>query len=100
MARLAARRECPCCHRIYNQILRPSKDGVHCDVDGTTLIIRDDDKPSVILDRLKAYRDLSEPLIDFYRSSNYVSVDGNLPPETVFEMLRPRFLAQMVQIKR
>jgi adenylate kinase len=99
-ARLAARRQCPCCHRIYNQILRPSKDGVHCDVDGTPLIIREDDKPSVILDRLKAYRELSEPLIDFYRSRNYVSIDGNLPPETVFQMLRPRFLAHMAQIKR
>jgi adenylate kinase len=98
--RLAARRLCPCCRRIYNQILRPSKDGVHCDVDGTPLIIREDDKPAVIRDRLKAYRELSEPLIDFYRSRNYVSVDGNLPPETVFQMLRPRFLEHMAQIKR
>ena len=98
--RLAARRLCPCCHRIYNQILRPSKDGVHCDVDGTPLIIREDDKPAVIRDRLKAYRELSEPLIDFYRSRNYVSVDGNLPPETVFQMLRPRFLEHMAQTKR
>jgi adenylate kinase len=98
--RLAARRLCPCCHRIYNQILRPSKDGVHCDVDGTPLIIREDDKPAVIRDRLKAYRELSEPLIDFYRPRNYVSIDGNLPPETVFTMLRPRFLAQMAQIKQ
>jgi len=98
-ARLAARRQCPCCNRIYNQILRPSKDGVHCDIDGAPLIIRDDDKPAVIRDRLKAYRELSEPLIDFYRPRNYISVDGNLPPETVFKMLRPRLVAQMSQAK-
>lgn len=96
-ARLAARRQCPCCHRIYNLILRPSKDGVTCDFDGTTLIIREDDRESVIRDRLSAYRDMSEPLIGFYRQRNYISIDGNLPPETVFAMLKPRLLAHMAQ---
>ena len=99
-ARLAARRQCPCCRRIYNQILRPSRDGVTCDFDGTPLIIREDDKESVIRDRLKAYREMSEPLIDFYRPRNYISIDGNLPPETVFEMLRPRLVPHVAQVKR
>lgn len=100
LARLVARRQCPCCHRIYNQILRPSKDGVTCDEDGTTLITREDDREEVILDRLRAYREQSEPVIAVYANRNYVHVDGNLPPAELFEILKPHLSAQPVSVRR
>ncbi len=90
LARLVARRQCPCCGRIYNRILRPSKDGVTCDVDSTPLIVREDDREDVILDRIRAYREQSEPVIALYTDRNYLRVDGNLQPEELFPMLSSR----------
>jgi adenylate kinase len=89
LQRLTARRQCPCCRRIYNQVLRPSKDGVTCDFDQVALITRDDDRESVILERLKTYRDLSQPVIDVYKHRRYVKIDGNLDPEEVFVLIKP-----------
>ncbi len=98
LARLAARRQCPCCHRIYNQILRPSKDGVTCDLDGTSLTTREDDREDVILGRIRTYREQSEPVISMYAERNCVRIDGDLPPEDVFDSLRSR-LAQLATVR-
>ena len=37
-----------------------------CDVDGTQLLQREDDKPDVVLARLKKYHEATSPLIDYY----------------------------------
>lgn len=100
LARLVARRQCPCCHRIYNQILRPSKDGVTCDVDGITLVTRDDDREEVILDRIRAYREVSEPVIALYANRNYVHVDGNLAPKDLFVILTPHLKMQNARVRK
>jgi len=97
LQRLTARRQCPCCHRIYNQVLRPSKDGVTCDFDQVTLVTRDDDRESVILERLKAYRDQSHPVIDVYKHRRYIKIDGNLDPEVVFVLIKPLISASVSQ---
>ncbi|MDB9525870.1 adenylate kinase [Oscillatoria sp. CS-180] len=49
---------------------------------------RSDDTESTIRNRLKVYREETEPLIDFYRNrQQLVSVDGNKPVEEVTEEL-------------
>ena len=97
LKRLTARRQCPCCHRVYNLVLRPSKDGVTCDFDQVTLITRDDDREPVILERLRAYRDQSQPVIDVYKDRRYIKIDGNLDPEVVFKMIKPLLSASAPQ---
>ncbi len=89
LQRLTARRQCPCCHRVYNQVLRPPKDGANCDFDQVPLITRDDDREDVILERLRAYRDQSQPVIDVYKHRRYIKIDGNLDPEVVFVLIKP-----------
>jgi adenylate kinase len=98
LQRLTARRQCPGCHRVYNQVLRPSKDGVTCDFDRVALITREDDRPEVILDRLRNYREQSQPVIDVYKDRRYFKVDGNLDPEVVFVLIRPLISASAQQI--
>ncbi len=52
IARLTGSRECPHCGTLYNSVSRPPKvDGV-CDLDGTELVIRDDDREEVMRERL------------------------------------------------
>jgi adenylate kinase len=67
MRRLSGRRVCPLCGANFHiETLRPQKNSV-CDSCGTTLIVRKDDKPETILNRLEVYRAQTEPLIDYYK---------------------------------
>lgn len=83
--RLANRRTCEDCGAIYHLINnKPQKEGV-CDKCGGKLVTRSDDTPQVIDNRLKVYRELTEPLIDFYKKiSRFVEIDcseGQSPQE-------------------
>ena len=86
--RLGARRVCVSCETIYNLNDKlPKKDEV-CDDCGERLILRDDDKPEVIKDRLKVYHDQTEALIDYYsRKKVYFRVDGQGQVKTVFDRI-------------
>ncbi len=65
--RLTGRRVCSSCGASYHMSHKPSaKPGV-CDRCGGALITRKDDEPDTVLERLKVYHELTEPLVDFYR---------------------------------
>ena len=67
IARMGGRRVCDC-GASYHIDYKPSKDGETCDKCAEKLIIRDDDKPEVVLRRLKTYHEQTAPLKDFYGS--------------------------------
>jgi len=65
--RLSSRRICKKCGEVYNiRFLKPKKEGV-CDKCGGELYLRADDNPEVIKNRLKVYKDQTEPLIAYYK---------------------------------
>ena len=67
MERMSVRRVCAKCGASYHIKNKPSaKQGV-CDRCGGELVIRKDDEPATVLDRLKAYHEQTEPLVAFYR---------------------------------
>ncbi len=82
--RLTGRRTCPTCGRIYNAYLQPpSVEGV-CDLDGSKLVIRNDDREEVIRERLRAYEAQTRPVAEYYeRKGRLVSVDGGLSVDEV-----------------
>ncbi len=55
------------CSATFNTIFMPPKQEGICDVCGSKLIVRDDDKPETIKERLNVYYKNTEPLIDFYK---------------------------------
>jgi adenylate kinase len=67
VSRLAGRRQCPRCGTLYNTVSNPPRVEGVCDLDGQALVIRDDDRESVIRARLAAYESQSRPLIEFFR---------------------------------
>jgi adenylate kinase len=83
VARLTARRQCPKCHRIYNLMSQPPRSEDACDDDGSCLIAREDDRESVIRERLRAYRAQTGPVLDWFGASRTVRVDGSAPPDEV-----------------
>ncbi len=75
--RMSGRRVCPHCGQSYHvQYKKPQKDGV-CDACGAELVIRNDDKPETVLNRLNVYHEQTEPLKSYYQTKGIlVSVDG------------------------
>ncbi|MBQ2346163.1 MAG: adenylate kinase, partial [Kiritimatiellae bacterium] len=73
------RRTCPKCKAGYHvRNLPPKVEGV-CDVCGEKLVIRKDDNPETVKDRLVVYHRETEPLIAFYRDKGLLkSVDGTI----------------------
>jgi len=87
--RLGGRRTCKENGHVFHVDFNPPKKEGVCDVDGSELIIRDDDKPEVISKRLVTYHEKTEPLVDFYEQRGILQrVDGTAPPEEVGESIR------------
>jgi len=88
ISRLTGRRECPTCGTLYNIAFHPPKVDELCDLDGTKLVVRDDDRESVIRERLDAYDRQTRPVLDYYRTSGRRVLDvdaSNDPPDRVFQ---------------
>jgi adenylate kinase len=89
LRRLGGRRTCEenPSHIYHFEFDPPKKEGV-CDIDGGKLIVRDDDKPDVIKNRLATYRDKTEPLIDYYDQRGILNhVNGSQSPDEVEERI-------------
>ncbi len=84
--RLTGRRTCPTCGRIYNVHSQPASVFEVCDVDATKLVVRDDDRPEVIQERLAAYDRLTKPVAEYYeRKGRLFVVNGDRLPDQVTE---------------
>ncbi|HWP68787.1 MAG TPA: nucleoside monophosphate kinase, partial [Rectinemataceae bacterium] len=84
--RLTGRRVCRNCGKIYHiATMAPKREGV-CDVCGGELYVRSDDQEASIKTRLEAYREQTEPLIDWYaKLGRLVTIDGSGSPQSVYE---------------
>ncbi len=80
--RIAGRRTCPKCKAGYHiKALPPKVEGI-CDKCGEKLVIRKDDNPDTVKDRLVVYHRETEPLIAFYEKKGLLKrIDGNQGPE-------------------
>ena len=83
VSRIAGRRVHPASGRIYHNIFNPPKVEDKDDATGEDLIHRDDDKEAVVLDRLKIYHEITQPLVGYYKKQassidtlTYITVDG------------------------
>ena len=83
VTRMAGRRAHLSSGRTYHLVYNPPKVDGKDDQTGEDLVQRDDDKESVVLDRLKVYHELTQPLIGYYKEKSntvstliYITVDG------------------------
>lgn len=86
--RMSGRRACVSCGSTYHVVYAPTKvDGI-CDRCGKELILRDDDKPETVQNRLNVYHKQTQPLIDFYKNKGVLAeVDGTVDMEDVFNAI-------------
>ena len=83
--RMSGRRACLSCGATYHiEHIPPKKEGI-CDTCGQELVLRDDDKPETVLNRLDVYHKQTQPLIDFYTEKGVLrTVDGTVDMQDVF----------------
>jgi adenylate kinase len=95
--RLGGRRTCEQGGHVYHvEFNPPEKEGV-CDVDGSKLIVRDDDRPEVIRHRLEQYEEKTKPLVAYYEDRGLLHrIGGARPPDEVEEEIQ----AQIATLRR
>jgi len=69
VARLSGRRQCPVCGTLYSLKTNPPKVAGICDLDGAKLVTREDDRESVIRERLHEYDVQTVPILNFFRQA-------------------------------
>jgi adenylate kinase len=87
--RLGGRRTCVENGHVFHVDFNPPQQEGVCDVDGSELVVRDDDKPEVIRHRLEQYHDKTAPLIEHYDSQSLLRrIDGAASPDEVGDEIR------------
>lgn len=81
--RIVNRRVHPGSGRVYNLKTMPPKVEGKDDVTGEPLVQRNDDRPEILQNRLKAYREQTEPILEYlkFKGINVVEIDATAPIE-------------------
>jgi adenylate kinase len=77
------------CGASYHTISNPPKNDNFCDLCGTEIFQRVDDKPEAVQTRLNVYKKQTQPLIDYYKKQGIlVTLDGTKEIDEVFEDIK------------
>ncbi len=84
--RLSGRMGCTKCGELYHRDSKPPKREGLCDKCNSPLFVRTDDQPETIRERLRVFRENTQPVIDYYESKGILNrIDGSKDPEEVYE---------------
>jgi adenylate kinase len=87
--RLGGRRTCEANGHVFHVEFEPPKEEGVCDIDGSPLIVRDDDKPEVIRKRLETYHEKTKPLVSYYDDRGVLRrIEGEAAPGEVADQVR------------
>jgi adenylate kinase len=94
MRRLSGRRVCVKNQHNFHVDFDPPKHDDRCDLDGSRLVIRDDDRPEVVRHRLEEYAAKTSPLIGYYEEKGILRrVDGSRTADEVHDQIRATLAA-------
>ncbi|MDO9300795.1 MAG: nucleoside monophosphate kinase, partial [Anaerolineales bacterium] len=86
--RTGGRWSCRAQGHIYHKKFSPPKQEGICDIDGSELFQRDDDKEETVAKRLRVYFDRTMPLVEYYRKrGKLIEINGVQPVEQVTKEL-------------
>lgn len=88
--RLSGRRQCPVCGTLYSLKTNPPKVAGICDLDGTPLVTREDDREPVIRQRLHEYDVQTAPLLSHFRKAGVPTFEvkgASATPETILQRI-------------
>jgi len=87
--RLSGRWSCRIAGHVYHEKYNPPKVAGKCDIDGSELYQRDDDKKETVAHRIQVYFEQTAPLIEYYKEQGLlVDIDGTQEIDAVSHQLR------------
>jgi adenylate kinase len=87
--RLSGRRVCVKGQHNFHVEYDPPKHTDRCDVDGSRLVVREDDRPEVVQHRLEQYHEKTEPVIGYYENQGLLRrIDGARSADQVHDQIR------------
>jgi adenylate kinase len=88
--RIAGRRSCATCGRIYNVVFDPPQADDVCDVDGGELTQRADDNEETVRNRIAVYESQTAPLVGYYTHKGVLqsAFGGGKAPDEVYEQVK------------
>jgi adenylate kinase len=94
LERITGRRISPT-GNIYNIYTNPPKTPGICDLDGGPLTQRADDREEVFYERMRAFNELTAPVIEYYRThgNRFAEVNGDRPLDEVTDAIRTTLLS-------
>lgn len=82
--RLGGRWTCRANGHVFHEKFNPPAVAGICDLDGSELYQRDDDKSETVKNRIKVYQEQTAPLISYYQEKGLLAeIDGTKPIEAV-----------------
>ena len=88
LSRLAGRMGCTKCGEIYQSKTKPPLREGLCDKCNGPLFVRTDDQPQTILERLRVFKETTEPVISYYeKTGTLLRVDGSVGPEETYQQI-------------
>ena len=96
VGRMISRRQCSKCGKMYNVLSKRPKVAGRCDDDGAPLVTRKDDREDVIRERLRAYKELTRPVLGHYLGNRYFQISGDRSAPYIFEEIT-RILESLVK---
>lgn len=86
--RLTGRWTCRAQGHVFHSKYNPPKQAGVCDVDGSELYQREDDKAETVINRIKVYFKQTMPLIDYYQKAGLLlEIDGRQSIDVVTQNL-------------
>lgn len=86
--RTSGRWTCRAQGHIYHEKFNPPKQTGICDVDGSEIYQRDDDKVETVTKRIRVYLEQTMPLVDYYRKAGkLIEINGMQAVEQVTKIL-------------
>ena len=87
--RTSGRWTCRAHGHIYHEKFNPPKKAGMCDVDGSEVYQREDDKAETVTKRIRVYLEQTMPLVDYYRNAGkLIELDGSQAVEDVTKVLQ------------
>jgi adenylate kinase len=92
--RLSGRRVCVKNQHNFHADYDPPKHADRCDLDGSRLVVREDDRLEVVKHRLEEYREKTQPLIGYYEDQGILQrIDGSRTADEVSDQIRATLAA-------
>lgn len=86
VSRLSGRMGCTKCGAIYHSINKPPTREGYCDVCNSPIVVRSDDQPETIRERLRVFRENTAPVIEYYSSLGILTtIDATRDAEEVYK---------------